>query len=426
MMRIEAARAKTGSPTCPSSPARDRRAARVRAAQRVARGRHAHQHDGVHLGIAVSLGEGGLIVPVIHDAQELSAEGLAKRIRDLAAARARQRAGPDDVRGGTFTITNPGGFGSIMATPVINQPQVAILDLEAVVKRPVVITDERERRDRHPPDDVPVHVLGPPRARRRAGGAVPERAKKLEPGRLVGQVWRTPAPGLRGRGGPTTIECDRTGAVGLPPRPRRVPRGARPPGARARARQAGALPDMLLLLEHPPVYTRGRRSEPGELPSATTSTWSTSTAAASSPTTARASSSAIRSCASTTSSARRDDGARDGRRAREAGVPRERARAPTTPASGWASARSPRSASTSRAASRRTASRSTSTTTSPVRLGRRLRAAGVRMTSLREEGASEGDRCFRRRVAHAFAQAFGRRQRLVTPRRLGAHEPIAV
>ena len=96
-------------------------------------------HDAVHLGIAVSLGEDGLIVPVIHDAQVLAPEGLAKRIRDLARrARARELR-PDDVSGGTFTITNPGQYGSIMATPVINQPQVAILDLEAIVKRPVVV-----------------------------------------------------------------------------------------------------------------------------------------------------------------------------------------------------------------------------------------------------------------------------------------------
>jgi len=98
-------------------------------------------HDAVHLGIAVSLGDEGLIVPVIHDAHELSAEGLGRRIKD-AAKRARSgELRPDEVRGGTFTITNPGQYGSIMATPVINQPQVAILDLEAVVKRPVVIDD---------------------------------------------------------------------------------------------------------------------------------------------------------------------------------------------------------------------------------------------------------------------------------------------
>jgi pyruvate/2-oxoglutarate dehydrogenase complex dihydrolipoamide acyltransferase (E2) component len=99
-------------------------------------------YDGVHLGIAVSLGEGGLIVPVIRDAQELSVEGLAKRIKDLAQRARGNALTPDEVRGGSFTITNPGSAGSIMATPVINQPQVAILDTEAVVKRPVVITDE--------------------------------------------------------------------------------------------------------------------------------------------------------------------------------------------------------------------------------------------------------------------------------------------
>jgi pyruvate/2-oxoglutarate dehydrogenase complex dihydrolipoamide acyltransferase (E2) component len=99
-------------------------------------------HTDVNLGIAVSLGEDGLIVPVIGAAQDLSAEGLSKRIRELARAARSRALRPDDVQGGTFTITNPGQFGSVMATPVINQPQVAILDLEAVVKRPVVVTDE--------------------------------------------------------------------------------------------------------------------------------------------------------------------------------------------------------------------------------------------------------------------------------------------
>jgi pyruvate/2-oxoglutarate dehydrogenase complex dihydrolipoamide acyltransferase (E2) component len=98
-------------------------------------------HDEVALGIAVSLGDDGLIVPVVHSAHELSVEGLAARIKDVASrARARELT-PDDVRGGTFTITNPGQYGSIMATPIINQPQVAILDLEAIVKRPVVVSD---------------------------------------------------------------------------------------------------------------------------------------------------------------------------------------------------------------------------------------------------------------------------------------------
>jgi pyruvate/2-oxoglutarate dehydrogenase complex dihydrolipoamide acyltransferase (E2) component len=99
-------------------------------------------YEGVHLGVAVSLGEGGLIVPVIRDAQDLSVEGLGKAIKALARKARDNQLTPDDVRGGTFTITNPGGYGSIMATPVINLPQVGILDTEAVVKRPVVVTDE--------------------------------------------------------------------------------------------------------------------------------------------------------------------------------------------------------------------------------------------------------------------------------------------
>jgi pyruvate/2-oxoglutarate dehydrogenase complex dihydrolipoamide acyltransferase (E2) component len=95
-------------------------------------------HSDVNLGIAVALGDEGLIVPVVQRAQELSVEGLAARVKELAG---RARAGelaPDDVRGGTFTISNPGQFGSLATTPIINQPQVAILDLEAITKRPVV------------------------------------------------------------------------------------------------------------------------------------------------------------------------------------------------------------------------------------------------------------------------------------------------
>jgi pyruvate/2-oxoglutarate dehydrogenase complex dihydrolipoamide acyltransferase (E2) component len=101
------------------------------------------RYQRVHLGIAVSLGEDGLIVPVIHDAQDLSEEGLARRVQDLAARARAKQLQPDEVRGGTFTITNPGAYGAIAATPIINVPQVAILDLEAIVKRVVVVSDER-------------------------------------------------------------------------------------------------------------------------------------------------------------------------------------------------------------------------------------------------------------------------------------------
>ena len=96
-------------------------------------------HDDVNLGIAVALDD-GLIVPVIHRAQRLSASrGWPTAIADLATRARERKLTPDDVHGGTFTITNPGQFGAVLATPIINQPQVAILDLEAIVKRPVVV-----------------------------------------------------------------------------------------------------------------------------------------------------------------------------------------------------------------------------------------------------------------------------------------------
>jgi 2-oxoglutarate dehydrogenase dihydrolipoamide succinyltransferase (E2 component) len=98
-------------------------------------------HDDVNLGIAVALDQ-GLIVPVIHQAQRLSLEGMAAAIADVASRAREGRLEPDDVHGGTFTITNPGQFGAVLATPIINQPQVAILDLEAIVKRPVVVEGE--------------------------------------------------------------------------------------------------------------------------------------------------------------------------------------------------------------------------------------------------------------------------------------------
>ena len=101
-------------------------------------------HEDVNLGIAVAL-EDGLIVPVIRRAQRLSLEGMAAAIGDVAARAREKRLQPDEVQGGTFTITNPGQFGTVLATPIINQPQVAILDLEAVVKRPVVV--ERDGED---------------------------------------------------------------------------------------------------------------------------------------------------------------------------------------------------------------------------------------------------------------------------------------
>ena len=97
----------------------------------------------VNLGIAVALEGGkGLIVPVIKNAEGLNLLGIARAIADVAERARTKKLVPDDVQGGSFTITNPGGWGAIMGTPVISQPQVAILDVEALVKRPVVIEDE--------------------------------------------------------------------------------------------------------------------------------------------------------------------------------------------------------------------------------------------------------------------------------------------
>ena len=97
----------------------------------------------VNLGIAVSLEDGkGLIVPVIKNAQDLNLLGMARAIADIAARARTKKLLPDDVQGGTFTITNPGGFGTFHGTPIISQPQVGILGTYALVKRPWVVQDE--------------------------------------------------------------------------------------------------------------------------------------------------------------------------------------------------------------------------------------------------------------------------------------------
>jgi pyruvate dehydrogenase E2 component (dihydrolipoamide acetyltransferase) len=98
-------------------------------------------HDAEHIGIAVDT-EKGLIVPVLHNAGDLNLAGLARGIADLAQRTRTNKIKPDELSGGTFTISNIGSFGSLIDTPIINQPQVGILGTGAVVKRPVVITDE--------------------------------------------------------------------------------------------------------------------------------------------------------------------------------------------------------------------------------------------------------------------------------------------
>jgi 2-oxoglutarate dehydrogenase E2 component (dihydrolipoamide succinyltransferase) len=102
-------------------------------------GDHTIYRRDINVGIAVAL-DWGLIVPVIRHADELSLLGVARAIQDLAERARAKKLAPDDVQRGTFTITNPGGFGTHVGTPVINQPQVAILAVGAIEKRPSVVT----------------------------------------------------------------------------------------------------------------------------------------------------------------------------------------------------------------------------------------------------------------------------------------------
>jgi 2-oxoglutarate dehydrogenase E2 component (dihydrolipoamide succinyltransferase) len=98
----------------------------------------------VNLGMAVAL-DWGLIVPVIRDADQASLAGLARRANDLAERARAKKLKPEEIQRGTFTVTNPGVFGSLFGTPIINQPQVAILCVGAIEKRPVVLTDAEGR-----------------------------------------------------------------------------------------------------------------------------------------------------------------------------------------------------------------------------------------------------------------------------------------
>jgi 2-oxoglutarate dehydrogenase E2 component (dihydrolipoamide succinyltransferase) len=98
-------------------------------------------HRRINIGMATSLGEEGLIVPVIKDADSLSLLGLARTVNELASRARAKKLQPDEVKGGTFTITNHGISGSLFAAPIINQPQCGILGVGAIQKRAVVLTD---------------------------------------------------------------------------------------------------------------------------------------------------------------------------------------------------------------------------------------------------------------------------------------------
>ncbi|MFZ0914186.1 MAG: 2-oxoglutarate dehydrogenase, E2 component, dihydrolipoamide succinyltransferase [Candidatus Korobacteraceae bacterium] len=104
-------------------------------------GENIHYHASINLGIAVAL-EWGLIVPVVKNAEERSFVGLQRAITDLGERARTKKLKPDEVQGGTFTITNPGIFGAKFGMPIINQPQVAILGVGGILKKPVVVTDK--------------------------------------------------------------------------------------------------------------------------------------------------------------------------------------------------------------------------------------------------------------------------------------------
>ncbi|MEP7320119.1 MAG: 2-oxo acid dehydrogenase subunit E2, partial [Panacibacter sp.] len=97
----------------------------------------------INIGMATALPSGNLIVPVIRNADYLNLVGLSKQVNTLADNARNNKLKPDDTAGGTFTLTNVGTFGSLMGTPIINQPQVAVMAVGAIKKRPVVIETEQ-------------------------------------------------------------------------------------------------------------------------------------------------------------------------------------------------------------------------------------------------------------------------------------------
>jgi pyruvate dehydrogenase E2 component (dihydrolipoamide acetyltransferase) len=111
-------------------------------------------HRRVHLGIAVDLSFQGLLAPVIHDADGKRLRAIAREVHDLAARARAKKLGADEIQGGTFTITNPGGYGTLITAAIINQPQVAILSTDGVKKKPVAVEVDDGT------DAVVVHPVG--------------------------------------------------------------------------------------------------------------------------------------------------------------------------------------------------------------------------------------------------------------------------
>ena len=111
-------------------------------------------HNYIGLGIAVDMDFKGLMVPVVHDADGKRLRAIAREVSDLAARTRQKKLSPDEISGGTFTITNPGPFGTTLTLPIINQPQVAILSTDAVKKRPVVVSGPNGE------EFIAIHAMG--------------------------------------------------------------------------------------------------------------------------------------------------------------------------------------------------------------------------------------------------------------------------
>ena len=213
----------------------------------------------VNLGIAVELADGkGLIVPVIRNAEGLNLLGLARGIVDIANKARNKQLVPDDVQGGTFTITNPGGYGTFHGTPVISQPQSAILGTYALVKRAVGRRGRaRPGRDRDPADDEHhAHVRPPPRRRRATRAASSATcASGSRAGRATASSGAAarPVPRLRGRG-----RRDRLALRGV--RRDREPRRATDRRRRARSSHAELeLEGSTIFLSTPAGYVASRQ-----------------------------------------------------------------------------------------------------------------------------------------------------------------------
>ena len=111
-------------------------------------------HGDVNLGVAVDLGFEGLVAPVVRQADSKRLRAIAREIHDLATRARSRQLRPDDISGGTFTLTNPGQYGTMMQFPIINQPQVAILSTDGVRRKPWVVTDE------HGSESIAIRPIG--------------------------------------------------------------------------------------------------------------------------------------------------------------------------------------------------------------------------------------------------------------------------